>query len=90
MVKFMKLKSMRKREIIDYLCGMTIICCWFFADFAGCRLDGRIVIVFVAGAVPLVVLLNSVVILHVGLCSGNGKKESIQANLCTRQFFFSF
>ena len=57
-------RLIRKKEILDYLCGMTIICCWFFADFAGCKLDGRIVIVFVAGfETPLVLSISVPIIL---------------------------
>ena len=51
------------KNVINYLCGMTIIC-WFLADFDGCKLDGRIVMVLVAGLPPVVVLSISVVIVY--------------------------
>ena len=49
--------------LINYLCGMTIIC-WFLADFDGCKLDGRIVMVLVAELPPVVVLSISAVIVY--------------------------
>ena len=51
------------KHVINYLCGMTIIC-WFLADFDGCKLDGRIVMVLVAGLPPVVVLSISAVIVY--------------------------
>merc|ERR1712038_715794 len=51
------------QPLTNMLCGMTIICCWFFADFAGCKLDGRIVIVFVAGLTPLVLSISVPIVL---------------------------
>merc|ERR1719346_387536 len=56
MIFFRSLADMQ--PLTNMLCGMTIICCWFFADFAGCKLDGRIVIVFVAGLTPVVLSIS--------------------------------
>ena len=45
------------------LCGMTIIR-WFLADFDGCKLDGHIVMVLVAGLHPIVVVSIPAVIVY--------------------------